>query len=114
MGNLVCESQEARGGVVGVLMDPMGNLIRFSRAVPKEVMELLLSASDNPIYELGLAPILISIKLWVSLFVNTQVVMYLDTGAARAGLIKMRGATDIGDCIIQDAAVLEAKSAFRP
>ena len=26
----------------------------------------------------------------------------------------MRGATVIGDCIIQDAAVLEAKLAFRP
>ncbi len=40
--------------------------------------------------------------------------MYLDNDVARAGLIKMRGATDIGDCIIQDAAVLEAKLAFRP
>ncbi len=35
--------------------------------------------------------------------------MYLDNDAARAGLIKMRGATDIGDCFIQDAAELEAK-----
>ena len=109
------KAKKQEGAFVGVLMDPMRNLVHhFSSAVPKEVMELLLSASDNPIYELGLAPILISIKLWLSLFVNTQVVMYLDTGAARAGLIKMRGATDIGDCIIQDAAVLEAKSAFRP
>ena len=33
--------------------------------------------------------------------------MYLDNDAARAGLIKMRGATDMCDGIIQDAATLE-------
>ena len=41
-------------------------------------------------------------------------VMYLDNDAARSGFIKMRGATDIGDIIVQDAAVLEAESSFRP
>ena len=77
-------------------------------------MKVLLSKSDNPIYELELAPVLIAIKLWCSFFRNSQVVMYLDNDAARAGLIKMRGATDIGDIIIQDAALLEAQNSFRP
>ena len=102
-----CESQEASGGVGGVLMDPTGNVVHHvSRTVPKAIMDLLLEQSENPIYELELARILIATSLWGSLFMNSQVVMYLDNDAARAGLIKMRGATDIGDCIIQDVAVL--------
>ena len=60
-------------------MDPMGRLIHhFSSEVPKEVMDLILSSSENPIYELELAPILTSIKLRGSFFVNSQVVMCLD------------------------------------
>ena len=46
-------------------------------------------------------------------FRNSQVVMYLDNDGARAGLIKMRGATDIGGIVIQDAALLEAQNSFR-
>lgn len=110
-----CESQDGTGGVGGVLMGPNGNLIHhFSSAVPPEIMQLLLSRSENPIYELELAPVLIAIKLWSSYFRNSQVVFYLDNDAARAGLIKMRGATDIGDIIIQEAAMLEALHSFRP
>ena len=110
-----CESQDESGGVGGVLMGPDGRLLRhFSSHVPTEVMRTLLSKSENPIYELELAPVLIAIKLWCSFFRNSQVVMYLDNDAARAGLIKMRGATDIGDIIIQDAAVLEAQNSCRP
>eukprot|EP00434_Breviolum_minutum_P036682 symbB.v1.2.032515.t1/scaffold3913.1/size48432/3 len=110
-----CESQDGTGGVGGVLMGPDGRLLRhFSSSVPPGVMKVLLSKSDNPIYELELAPVLIAIKLWCSFFRNSQVVMYLDNDAARAGLIKMRGATDIGDIIIQDAALLEAQNSFRP
>ena len=110
-----CESQDGTGGVGGVLMGPDGRLLRhFSSSVPPGVMKVLLSKSDNAIYELELAPVLIAIKLWCSFFRNSQVVMYLDNDAARAGLIKMRGATDIGDIIIQDAALLEAQNSFRP
>lgn len=110
-----CDSQSGTGGVGGVLMAPNGKLIHhFSSRVPEKVMKLLLSKSENPIYELELAPVLIAIKLWSSFFRNSQVVMYLDNDAARSGFIKMRGATDIGDIIVQEAAVLEAKSSFRP
>ena len=110
-----CEGQDASGGVGGVLMDPCGKVVKhFSIAVPNEIMHLLLESSENPIYELELAPVLIAIEVWGNLFKDSQVVVYLDNDAARAGLIKMRGATDIGDIIIHEAAVLEAKLAFRP
>ena len=96
-------------------MDPSGKVVRhFSSQVPKEIMQLLLDSSENLIHELALAPVLIAIRSWGDTFRNSQVVMYLDNDAARAGLIKMRGATDIGDLIIQEAAVLEARLAFRP
>ena len=87
-------------------------MYHFSSAVPKEVMELLLSTSDNPIYELELAPNFISIKMWGSHFANSQVVIKIYDPAS-AGLVKMRGATDIGDRIMQDAAPLEASLPFR-
>ncbi len=110
-----CEGQEASGGVGGVLMDPKGKVVKhFSSGVPKDVMNLHLKNSENPIYELELVPVLIAIRLWGSLFENSQVVTYLDNDAATAGLIKMRGATCARDRIIQDAAVLETKFSFRP
>ncbi len=40
--------------------------VSFSRAFPAGVMEVLLGRSDNPIYELELAPILIAIGQWGS------------------------------------------------
>ena len=110
-----CKSQDASGGVGGVLMNPSGEVCQhFSSAVPEEVMSLLLESSENPIYELELIPVLIAIILWGDFFSNSQVVMYLYNDAARAGLIKMRGVTDLGNFIIPDAAVLEAKLAFGP
>ena len=42
------------------------HMYHFSRAFPAGVMEVLLGRSDNPIYELELAPILIAIGQWGS------------------------------------------------
>ena len=112
-----CESQDASGGVGGVLMDPRGKVVQhFKRRTEGNRAASFgkFRKSYLRVYELELAPILIAISLWGNLFLNSQVVMYLDNDAARAGLIKMRGATDIGDIIIQETAVLEARLAFRP
>ena len=60
-------------------MDPKGKVVHhFSSSVPMEIMDLLLENSENPIYELDLAPILIAIRSLGSLFENSQVIMYLD------------------------------------
>ena len=91
-----CEADDATGGVGGVIMSPDGRLVsHFSSAVPATFMRRLLEESANPIYELEIIPVFLATKIWCSLISNSQVVFYLDHDAARAGLIRMRGATEV-------------------
>ena len=90
-----CEGAEKKvGSIGGVNFDPAGRCRGFFGAsVPETYMQRLLKNSLNPIYELEILPVLMSLFIWKSVIARSQVVFYLDNDAARSGLIKGAGAT---------------------
>eukprot|EP00435_Cladocopium_sp_Y103_P072985 s158_g42.t1 len=113
-----CEGDGNRvGSVGGVLVSPDGRLVEhFSSEVPEDFMRPALQASENPIYELELLPVYISIFLWGTLVKSSHVVFYLDNDAARAALCKGYGANDLSQQIVQkimtEECQLQLKSWF--
>ena len=94
---------------------PNGRLVgHFSSAVPEAFMRRLLEESENPIYELEIIPVFLATKIWGSLISNSQVVCYLDNDAARAGLIRMRGANEVAEAFLNEIAKLEVSFSYRP
>ena len=57
-------------------------------SVDVRVMKELLKQSKNPIYELEIAPILISLELWRSFLNGAQLICYLDTDGARHSCVR--------------------------
>jgi hypothetical protein len=91
-----CEGMEnhKQGGVGGVLVNPLGQVVSFfGGVVPEDIMQCLLQKSKNPIYELEVLPVLISIWLWEGKINLSQVCWYLDNEASRSAFIKGQGAT---------------------
>ena len=84
-----CEPERSWGGIGAVLFGPNGQVAGFfGESVDFEIMSLLLKQSKNPIFELELAPILISLEYWRSLLQGAQLVCYLDNDGARHPCIR--------------------------
>ena len=74
------------GGIGGVLFGPNRCVAGFfGESVDVRVMQQLLMQSNHPIYELEIAPILISLELWLN---GAQLVCYLDNDGARYSCIR--------------------------
>ena len=84
-----CEPDRGWGGIGAVLFGPNGQVAGFfGESVSQDVMGPLLKQSKNPIFELELAPILISLEHWRSLLRGAQLVCYLDNEGARHTCIR--------------------------
>ena len=100
-----CEGPDGAktGSIGGVLVCPRGTLVQFfGGQVPVDLMELLLSKSKNPIYELEVMPILVAILLWGATCERAQVCWYLDNEAGKSAFLKAYGATEVADGMVQD------------
>ena len=112
-----CEGDTAdkRGSIGGVLLDQHGSKVSFfSERVPAEMMSELQQSSANPIYELEILPLLVSLRLWGKQLAGSAVVFYLDNEAARSGFIRGTGATEFSDDWIKSFCVLEEDFGLRP
>ena len=79
-----CEPDRGWGGIGAVLFGPNCQVAGFfGESVSPKIMSRLLKQSKNPIVELELAPILISLERWKSLLRGAQLVCYLDNDGAR-------------------------------
>ena len=103
------------GSIGGVLINPNGYLVEyFSSRVPSVLMSKLCETSANPIYELELLPVLISFFCWRKHLANSQTVFYLDNDAARAGLTKALGATQLAEAIVHHVTSIESEICNKP
>ena len=101
---------ESRASVGAVLVDPTGKAaFTFGGELPLDLQEFFYQESKHPIYEVELLPVLISLLLWGEQFSCSQVVYYLDNEAAKAGLIRGAGATNLANAIIGNFCKTEAE-----
>ena len=105
-----CEGSDTKsGGIGGVLVDQSGSCVRhFSFSVPDFFMTAALEKSDNPIYELELLPIYVSMIAWKLLLQGRHVVFYLDNDAARSAVCKGVGSTGLAQSIVRSIMVCES------
>ena len=107
-----CEGPDdnKQGGVGGVLVDPLGRVVSFfGGVVPMDIMRCLLQKSKNPIYELEVLPVLVSVWLWKGRINLAQVCWYLDNEASRSAFIKGQGATPLAACMVDAFTAEEMK-----
>ena len=107
-----CEGPDdnKQGGVGGVLVDPLGRVVSFfGGVVPVDIMRCLLQKSKNPIYELEVLPVLVSVWLWKGRINLAQVCWYLDNEASRSAFIKGQGATPLAACMVDAFTAEEMK-----
>ena len=103
-----CEPEDRSGSIGGVLYDPFGKADSFfGESIQTDLMLCLLSFSENPIYELELAPLLIALELWGEKMRGSQVVFYLDNEGARHSFIRLFAEHSFADSIIQSFLKLE-------
>ena len=98
-------------------MAPSGKPVSaFGSVIPERFAEHLFRNSKHPIYEVELVPLLVAMLVWGGLVERSQIVFYIDNGAARSGLIKGAGATEMADAVIEcfcsHESVLQLKSWF--
>ena len=105
-----CEGVEGQkvGSVGGVLVSPEGTLLQFfGGTVPLTYMQLLLSSSKNPIYELEVLPVLMAVMLWGEMCALSQICWYLDNDAGRSAFIKAYGAFCFADGMLEEFTAFE-------
>ena len=84
-----CEPDRGWGGIAAVLFGPNCQVAGFfGESVSPKIMSLLFKQSKNLIFELELAPILISLEHWQTLLRGAQLVCYLDNDGARHTCIR--------------------------
>ncbi len=72
-----CEgSDKLVGSIGGVLMSPTGRLIHHFSSIAPDSFMTACNYSLNPIYELELLPMLVSVLAWGHLWKGCQVVFY--------------------------------------
>ena len=109
-----CEPEKCWGGVGAVLLGPNRRVAGFfGESVDAHMMQRLLAASSNPIYELEIAPILISLRLWRSLLEGVQLVCYLDNEGAKHSCIRCFANTAPADKWIGSIASTELELQLR-
>lgn len=99
-----CEGDSLRtGSIGGLLIGPDGQcLLTLFLRCTRSFMKETLDKSTNPIYELELLPIYISLVLWQwgNKLKATHLVCYLDNDAVRAAMCKGYGSTDLAQPIV--------------
>lgn len=84
-----CEADDECGSIGGVLVSPSGECLRyFSSDVPSNILRVLLRDSKNPIHELEVMPVLVSLMLWAEFVSFSPLVHYIDNESSRMALIK--------------------------
>ena len=73
----------------------------FSERVPDDIMQRLLLKSKNPIFELELFPILLSVLVRSKEMNNRPVIFYIDNEGAKAALVSASSSTQAGSEIIE-------------
>ena len=96
-----CEAEKSLGSIGGVLLTPTGECIRyFSSKVPESLMSILLQASKNPIHELEVMPVLVSIMIWAGWVNCAPLVHYI---AGKYLLASGLNTARLLDCLISGA-----------
>ena len=105
--------EQGRGTVGGILYDSQGCALEFfSLEIAKDVMDLLLANSKNPIYELEVLPVAISLALRAHRMKARQVLAFLDNSAALVAFLKGSGATALASNMVRHAMQLESDNAL--
>ena len=103
-----CEAEASQGSIGGVLVSPTGACIRyFSSNVPSGVMRRLLNDSRNPIHELEVMPVVVSLMLCADFVSCVPLVHYIDNESSRMALIKGYGETSHAAKLVQAYVNLE-------
>ena len=90
------------------MITPHGECIAyFSSVVPAAVMDKLMVNSKNPIHELEVMPVLISLLLWADFVKCAPLVHYIDNESSRMALIKGYGETSHAAKLIKAYVNLE-------
>ena len=110
-----CELEKCWGGIGAVLFGPNRCVAGFfGESVDARVMKKLFSHSKNPIFELEIAPILISLVLWKALLHSAQLICFLDNDGARHTCIRcyahLEPANSWVKAIVESEAALFLKS----
>ena len=109
-----CEPEKCWGGVGAVLLGPNRRVAGFfGESVDAHTMQRLLALSSNPIYELEIAPILISLCLWRSLLEGVQLVCYLDNEGAKHSCVRCFANAEPADKWIAAIASIELELQLR-
>ena len=74
----------------------------------------LLVASNHPIYELEILPVLLAATIWGPYLANSLVVVFLDNEAARSAYIQGTAATVAGRTLLKQFTAMEAEHNFFP
>ncbi|CAE7424754.1 unnamed protein product, partial [Symbiodinium necroappetens] len=106
--SLSAAAVKAIGSVGAVLYNNAGCAVgAFGSTVPQTLLNRLLAYSKNPIYELELLPVLLSLRAWGHLLRQGQVVSYVDNEAAKSSLIRSSGATEVAENIVEAIRLIE-------
>ena len=105
-----CEAESSKGSIGGVLITPHGECLKyFSSGVPAIVMDELMKHSKNPIHELEVLPVVISLWLWADFVKCAPLVHYIDNESSRMALIKGVGETSHAARFIKAYVNLESE-----
>ena len=106
---------EVRASVGAVLVNPDGLVVEcIGLKLPDSLTSEFEEDSMHPIYELEIFPVLLALRVWQRRLVNTQVVFYLDNDAARSGLIRAEGSTELAQKLISEFVILEKQLRIFP
>ena len=76
-------------------------------ALPSKLLEQFLEFSQHPIYELELLPVLVAIRTWSKILLNSHVVFYLDNTAAHSALVRADGGTSLAAGLVKEFVKIE-------
>ena len=79
----------------GVLVGPAGEIMQyFGEQVNSSLLSDFEAASNHPIYELEVLPVMVATSVWADLIQQSQVVYYIDNEAAKSAFTQGVGFTD--------------------
>ena len=109
-----CEPEKCWGGVGAVLLGPNRRVAGFfGESVDSQIMQRLLASSSNPIHELEIAPILVSLCLWKGLLEGVQLVCYLDNEGAKHSCVRCFAHAEPADTWVSAIASKELQLQLR-
>ena len=72
-------------------------------------MSDFLQASQNPIHELEVLPVLIASKVWGKRYEGALIVYYIENESARMAYVRGSGETNFASCVISDFVLIESQ-----